>query len=570
MKKDRNTWLTLLVTLTAVGILAAYCLPFLLMGDNAFITIHDNMDGELLYKYLLVKSGTAFNFDSATVVQNVMDGLPRSAYRTGFDVTLLLFYLFLMHWAYIVNYIIVHVFAFLGMWFLLRRHVIPDERARPLAVSVALLFALIPFYTQFGLSVAGQPLLLYSFLNILKNRYRPVDFLIIGAFPLYSHIGLVAPFIVAAMCLLLIGYRIQEKKFNGRAVLAISLMASVYMLIDWSIIYAALFGSGFVSQRTAYTYHFENLTVSAKLQDFFDILTCVHYHPGTLFTGLIAESAVVAAVSIYASERRFNRWFVVACVTIPTLSFIAAFQNFFIAAIDPIAPFFNTFQISRVYFLLPLLWMLLFAVCLDEMRKKKVLGAAAAVLIILQLGCILNSNAELKNNVKLLLGRKIDVPTYRQFFAPDLFAKVAKFIGKPQEDYRVVSVGMHPSVAQFNGFYTLDSYQVIYDLNYKKRFRHIIEKELDKSEKIRSYFDGWGNRCYVFSHELGLEYLYGKDSGKEIRDLSLNTEALKSMGGEYVLSSVPILNYAENRLRFEGKFTDKNSWWDVYLYRVTY
>ena len=38
-------------------------------------------------------------------------------------------------------------------------------------------------------------------------------------------------------------------------------------------------------------------------------------------------------------------------------------------------------------------------------------------------------------------------PTYRQFFAEKQFQEIAKFIGQPQDSYRVASVGMYPSIA---------------------------------------------------------------------------------------------------------------------------
>jgi hypothetical protein len=180
----------------------------------------------------------------------------------------------------------------------------------------------------------------------------------------------------------------------------------------------------------------------------------------------------------------------------------------------------------------------------------------------------LNSDAEYKNNLKLLLGRTIDEPTYRQFFAQALFSQIESYINKPNDAYRVVSIGLHPSIAQFNGYYTLDSYQVNYDLDYKNSFRRIIAPELDKNDELKGYFDDWGNRCYIFVDELGKGKLFGKNENIKIRKLDLNTQALKEMGGEYIFSSVAIENYQENHLTFESRFTNDDSFWDIYLYRV--
>ncbi|MDA6131502.1 DUF6044 family protein, partial [Escherichia coli] len=64
-----------------------------------------------------------------------------------------------------------------------------------------------------------------------------------------------------------------------------------------------------------------------------------------------------------------------------------------------------------------------------------------------------------------------DKPTVRQFYAEEQFSAIKEYIGLPQEDYRVASIGLHPAIAQYNGFYTLDSYNNFYPLTYKYQFR---------------------------------------------------------------------------------------------------
>ena len=87
------------------------------------------------------------------------------------------------------------------------------------------------------------------------------------------------------------------------------------------------------------------------------------------------------------------------------------------------------------------------------------------------------------------------VDSWRKYYAEDLFAKVEETIGKNKNEYKVACIGVNSSVALFNGFYTVDGYSTDYPLEYKHRFRKVIEKELDKDEGIKGYFDNWGNRC---------------------------------------------------------------------------
>ena len=132
----------------------------------------------------------------------------------------------------------------------------------------------------------------------------------------------------------------------------------------------------------------------------------------------------------------------------------------------------------------------------------------------------------------------------------------------------MVSIGLHPAISQYNGFYTLDTYNNYYPLSYKHQFRKIIEKELDKNAQLKRYFDQWGGRCYIFVDELGKKYDYRKNSTKTIKNLELNTEVLKEMGGQYIISSVPIINADENNLDLLDVFDHKDSAWKIYLYQI--
>ncbi len=128
--------------------------------------------------------------------------------------------------------------------------------------------------------------------------------------------------------------------------------------------------------------------------------------------------------------------------------------------------------------------------------------------------------------------------------------------------------GMYPSVAEFNGFYTLGAYLNNYSLSYKLQFREIIVRELDKNAALRGYFDGWGNRCYVFSSELGDNELCSESGHYVLHNLELNTAQLRSMGGEYVISAAYIENSDRHGLRLEKVFTSNTSFWELYLYYV--
>jgi hypothetical protein len=223
----------------------------------------------------------------------------------------------------------------------------------------------------------------------------------------------------------------------------------------------------------------------------------------------------------------------------------------------------NTFNFARFHFLHPLVIYLGFALACQMLvlfgGKKGGWFAKAAV--VAQVVVLLASNEEIVNRYK-------NNPSFREFYAVEQFREIERSIGLPKETYRVASIGLHPAIAQYNGFYTLDTYANYYSLQYKHVFRQIIEKELGKKKKLRTYFDTWGGRCYLFVAELGRKYDYRKTSHKKIRNLALNVDVFKELGGRFIFSAVPIVNAKENGLTLRGVYNHPRSAWKVRVYEV--
>jgi hypothetical protein len=218
-------------------------------------------------------------------------------------------------------------------------------------------------------------------------------------------------------------------------------------------------------------------------------------------------------------------------------------------------------QLYRVTWFQPCLWAIIFALSLAFIARIRRVGMLlAAGLIGLQLFVTVSTDQHERQEQKL---------TYAEFFSPQLFAEIRAFIGKPAEKYRVAGLGMHPAIALYNGFFTVDGYWVNYPLDYKHKFRRVIAGELDKSPALADYFDHWGSRCYLFSAELGQEYLFTKTGvTRRISRLDIDVHALAQLGGRYILSAVEIGNANALGLALEKVFERNDSPWRIYLYRV--
>ncbi|MBB6447168.1 hypothetical protein HNR53_003847 [Bacillus benzoevorans] len=353
----------------------------------------------------------------------------------------------------------------------------------------------------------------------------------------------------------------MKKKGNWTFFGSIVMMTAIYLLIEYRLIFSLVFPEAPTSRNEfiSSTLGFWHSTRLACKNYFLG-----HTHVMTIHTLVIVPLSFMVLWAIRGKvngslEKRYRSLFILNIV----LSVWYAF--WFYQGWGPLKekfPLLNTFNFARFHFLRPLIIYLMFAVGGYILWRK---GAGwqkfVKICLISQVIILLGFNEEIRYRVA-------GEPSFKQFYATEEFAEINQYIGEPKGSYRVASIGLHPAIAQYNGFYTLDTYNNFYPLEYKHQFRKIIATELDKNSNLKKYFDTWGGRCYIFVAELGKNYDFRKDSDKKIRHLQLNTKVFKNMGGKYIFSSVPIMNAKSNGLIFKKAFEQKDSAWRIYLYEV--
>lgn len=154
-KERKALWL-------AVWMLAVYLAPMFILGGNMHIRVHDNLDSNIAWYRVLDRSGELFGPLNATIPQ-MMNGLPRNAFGTEFSGIQWLYALFPSVVAYTFSQTITRVFAFLGMYLLLKRHFVQEQDGYFIRVWVSLAFAITPFWPSGMLSTLGMPLALWAF-----------------------------------------------------------------------------------------------------------------------------------------------------------------------------------------------------------------------------------------------------------------------------------------------------------------------------------------------------------------------------------------------------------------------
>ena len=542
-------------------LIIAYLLPYYILGEDTHIRLHDNLDSNIVWYKMLSESGMIFSLPDSTLPQ-VINGLPRSALASGLDGAVWLYVLFEPFTAYTISQTIMRFVAFLGMYVLLKRDVLRDKDEPIISVGVALGFAMLPYWPSGALSIAGLPLALHIFLTIKRDgthtpkRYWVYLFLM----TFFSSFILTFVFFLGLMGLWWLIDWIKTKQFNPPFFWSIAGMTTIYLLKNYMLLYSMFIDSGFTSHRDEMNLGHKNFPEAIEL--FWKNFIESHTHVLDLH-GMIILPTVVVAFFIAIYSKRNVKPLIGLFIFNAIFSLIYALWYWEGTRIlkDHIS-LFNTFNFGRIHFLRPLLWYMMFAIALWIICRSFRFGKAIViVLIVLQCSILFYQTEQFKYS-------RFDTPTFKEFYATELFDDIDDYIGKDKQDYRVVSIAMHPTIAQYNGFYTLDTYNNSFPLDYKHEFRKIIEPELKKNKSLESYFDTWGGRLYMYVGKLGENYVFTKDSEKTIEDLDINVDQLKNMGGEYILSALPIENYNDIGLSFNKSFEHPETKWKIYLYQV--
>ncbi len=557
MKANQGKKETILI-LFALIIVIIYLSPLFILGDNAHIRVHDNLDSNLAWYKVLANSGQIFGgFNS--VIPQIINGLPRNAFGSEFSGIVWLHVLFPTMVAYALSQAITRIFAFIGMYLLLKDHFLTEGKYIEIRIGVALAFSLTPFWPSGMLSTLGMPLALWSLLNIRKGIKSYKNILVLTLLPFYSSVVLGFFFFLSAMGLFWLFDVIRNRRWHIRFFLAIVYMTFVFLLVEYRLIYSFLFTT---EPNSRDEYFHASLPLLRVIRLTFKNFFLGHTHVMTVHSLVILPVLFVAFFFIIKTKRwKDEKIF----ITLSVLNFaLSAWYAFwFYKGWLPLTEkfhFLDKFNFARYHFLRPLVIYVGFGLALKIVwEQSKQWRKAVNLLLIVQVLLLFGFNDEFIYKNK---------PTVKEFFAENQFQTIRDYINRPVEDYRVASIGIHPAIAQYNGFYTLDTYNNFYPLKYKHQFRKIIELELEKNRLIQKYFDKWGGRCYVFTAELGKSYMVKKNSKKVLKNLELDVEPFKKLGGQYLFSGLMIKNAQENGLILEKEFVSETSAWKIYLYKV--
>lgn len=580
--------------LAAVGFLL---LPFLILGEDAIVVYHDQLDGEML-AYLF-----AARYPLADTYQQFMGGMSVTALTVPAPLCTLLFVFFSPFTAYVLMQLGGSLIGYLGIWLLGQEM----KASSFISMAVGVLFAYLPLLPVYGLSQYGVPLLIWSFYQLWCGRKRGAAILYPLVYAMASSLVLVGFAVLVFGAVIPVAdfvYTFLVRKKSGEIPKKEKRLSLVLVWLGMLLIYVTenlrllrqmlgLASEAVVSHKTEYL-----LAAEDPVGGFLQNLWFGGQH-SEAYQKYILVAAAVTAVMFFVSFCSKSLSVDQVIIRRVKLAFSLFGGNVLLAGV---AALWNSnagvvlrsqlsalggFQLDRVLWLAPAVWYLLLLCilqiwweilkkwCKKNSLKKWIYGAAgmSVCCCLLLTGVTVLKESCLKPNVQKLLRSDYQALSYRDYYAEEVMGQVQDYLweqtGQQPEEYRVVSLGIDPAAAYYAGFSCLDGYSNNYSLDYKHAFRQVIAPELQKSEYLTQYYDDWGNRCYLISAECPGYYTIEK-GGFFFQQYELNAEALKAMGGRYLLSAAYILNAEEQGLKLlrEEPFETIESYYRIFLYEV--
>lgn len=560
--------------------------PYAILREGSIIPVHDQLD-ETILTYVL---NARYLGTGAEIFPEMMGGVNVSGMQPAAVLFIPLYQVFSAFTAFMIQYGIVFATGFLGMYFCVRE----ITESSILACVAAGCFCMLPFQPVYGLSVTGVPLLLYCFLCLWRRKHVWQAFLLILFFGLTTHLVLIG-YVVLGLWTLAVLWAALKRRCVKLPLLGLLWLLAIYITVNHRLFLELMLGKGsYVSHRE------EQINAAAPFWDttWNMFRNGVALHAQSCHTFLIVPILAVLLAGAFGYRRmgrKIQQRYIAAAAGMAALAGIAVFYG--VCQTSLVVDFQNShsgflryFQIDRFYWLYPAGWYLEFALCFslwwsaskggDAGRVSKsvsgilqmpALKLAVLVLLLLPTLQVLKVNSYFYLNVNQINNGSgiTGYISWESFYAEDLMQELENAIGRDTETYRIAHVGINPAPALIHGFYTADGYSNNYPLEYKHRFRKVIEKEMEKAPETAGYFDTWGSRCYLFNAETGNAWMLGKDKNIVYENLEFDMEALKALDCEYLFSCGEILNAEELSLEFMGYFETESSYWGIWLYEIT-
>lgn len=551
---------------------------FFYYGEKSYIGIHDNMDLFLAQFQMLKNTGSFFKHG---VNVPFLGGISRDNLPSEFSLYSVLYMLFPTYTAYILGLLFKVLIAMISFR-LLAGKLYPEKvrEWRPLIYMIGFIYGILHFFPAFGFAFASMPLVAYLLVRIYR---KPSVWLYFALFlyPLVSYFSYMGIFILGYLAIGIIWLSVKDKKPAWSLILALVILSAGYVLCEYRLFGQMLFGSEETIRSGMVN---ASLSFPEILKEIVTVWKEGIFHAEGLQSKLVLPLCMLYLVTRdgYLILKRRGReilhdsfHFVMLFLVFNSIVYGLYDCRPVRELVEMILPPLKGWQFNRTIFFNPFLWYGALFLILAKMYDRGIAAKWIANGILCLAALIVILAPTRYNDLYHTCYNKayayyhddeVDDLNYEQFYAVKLFEQIKEDI-----DYQgewSVAYGMHPAVLEYNGIATLDGYLGFYGERYKQDFRKVIAPALERVEETRIYYDDWGARAYLYSGtDLSIvqatRTVYATD-----RNLYIDTEALKALGGTYIFSRWELENADELGLRLQGIYETENIYYTIYLYQV--
>ena len=497
----------LIVAGAGVIFLFFYYLPYMILGENSYILVFDNLDSEIMNNVL----GAKYFFQFTGTIPELIN-IDVRAINVFAPIQLIFYAIFPPLAAFMISDIIVRATAFVGMYLLM--DLIFKNKYQFISIATAIMFSCIQFFTIYGLTGAGIPILIWAFINIYKKKNLIASYLCVVFYAVSSSIFLSGWVVLGILFCVIIYLLITRKKHGGQKhfYIATALMLGIYLVLSFKVIWLML--SGFESHRVMWndrtipmSHVVPQLSFAGMLLEFIEVFFMGHYHlrsvhpflVGLCFIALIIGFVLIRKYKKRSQEYQIKKYWTLLWVLVvvnAVVAFFAAFAKLRLFGDLLSILKLNFFDFARVYHVSPAIWyvsaglafLIFYDFLTERISKKAIRPVALSVIVffaIIQINVIFTETFSSRGwnyytNVGAVVGiHPKNYPTYAQFYDTELYDSIDKYIKDPdnfgltKDKYKVGSIGLHPTMATYNGFYTIDGYVQNYSLDYWKLLENI-------------------------------------------------------------------------------------------------
>lgn len=563
-----------------VGSLLIALLPYALLGTHSNVVAHDHLDANFSWGVVLARETQVFA-GAQDLVQPLLGGLERQYLGSPFQLYFWLFAVLPPFGALVATEALTRIIAFVGAYAFIYSFVARapmGQREVALCSLVAACFALLPFWPAGGAAVAGLPLFLWAAFTARKARPRSIVsaaiLMCIITFVLFGSMVLSGMFALVLTTSVIV-FDLFYRRFDSALRLVIFNAVTTLGFIWQNKWLLALSLSDIPNSRSEWVVHGKaGSELPETIADSF-FKGQYHANPGTewpLFLAVLAALVLVPFVTVPRGRQNLQP-FNVMVLALAALWVTAVFYGLFLWDVVHIVlseTALSGFNFGRFHWLQPGLWAIAFGAALFVLNET-LKWSWARRFIPTSLACF--QLLITVNELPVYSRASGTIMPFQSFFAPEVFAKMRDDLKAVETPVRLGMIGVHPAIAQFNGFDTVGAYVQLYPLEVKHRFRRIIAAELDKSENLTRYFDEWGNRAYLFVADLKhcRGACFAEYAPQEI-DAHLDMGAMLEFGGTHIVSTSILANAAELGLvrinTYLSEATSEQHQWRMHLYAL--